>query len=266
MNRIYVFSATGTGLGIAQKIAKEMAPCEIVSIPKLMKENNWSIEGGRVGIIFPCYYGSMPQLIRKFIENAKSISANYMFAVASAGGDSGYSMKHLKESLEMRGVKLNLGQQLIIASNYMYGWYYNMLMPNIETLNNRLNEMDKVLGRMIEQIHLEETSICKQNRMGYLMPITISATRYVRDTRPWDSEFNVTDSCNQCGVCEKVCPVGNISFEGKTHVFRHNCQRCMACVQYCPKSAFVINNKPMNKSKYTFPEITLKEIITFNRG
>ncbi len=264
MNKIYVFSATGTGLSIAKKIGTALS-AEIVSIPKLMAKGKWSIEGDVVGFIYPCYYGGMPQLVKQFVDGADKVKTSYNFAVVSAGGNTGYSVKELSQALEQKGAKLQLGHEIMVASNYMNGWYYNLIMPNKEALKNRLLNAEKKVHNIVRQINKREVEICKQSFLGNYMPKVLSPSRYVNDTRPWDSEFAISSACNKCGICEKVCPVENISVEPNGHKFEHNCQRCMACIQFCPKSAFSIDGKPMDKEKYVYPGTKLQEMIIFNR-
>ena len=117
--------------------------------------------------------------------------------------------------------------------------------------------------KIMEDVRTRQTHMDKQSYMRYKMPHIISPNRYVKDTRPWDSEFETTDSCISCGLCSKVCPVDNIVMIHDKPNFNHNCQRCMACIQYCPKSAFVIEGKAMNKRRYVYPEVSVAELLEF---
>lgn len=46
-----------------------------------------------------------------------------------------------------------------------------------------------------------------------------------------------TPSCNQCGICAKLCPAGAIPLESPNQTDNELCIRCMACVQVCPVQA-----------------------------
>ncbi len=264
MNKIYVLSGTGTSLKVAKDMTKGMENTELLSIPKLMKSGDWSIEGEKVGFVFPCYYGEMPQIVKRFIEGAKTIEADYFFCIATAGGNTGYSLTKLGEALQKKGKKLQYGQSIIVSSNYMNGWYYNMIIPKSEELKKRLEDAKKKSIELGRDVMKGRMDIEKEGLMGYIMPQILSPSRYCKDTRPWDSEFAVVDKCNGCGTCEKVCAVDNISLQDQKPSFNHNCMRCMACVQYCSKSAFTIEGKPMDKTKYSHPTISLAEICQFN--
>lgn len=47
--------------------------------------------------------------------------------------------------------------------------------------------------------------------------------------------------CNQCGLCEKQCPVGAIDLTRKNPVDKDRCITCMHCVSICPKQAVKLN-------------------------
>lgn len=264
MNKIYVFSSTGTSLQVAKDITKHLDSYEIVSIPKLMRQKDWSIEADNAGFIFPCYYGEAPQLISRFIKEARSVTIKYSFAVATAGGNIGYSLKMLNDLLKERGCLLHYGKEIIIASNYMTGWYYDMIMPSKNKLAKRVALAEKKCQSIADDVGHQVTAGFTKNLIGYTMPHLISPARYIKDTRSWDSEFSIDATCNGCKTCESVCPVKNITIENKRPVFNNNCQRCMACIQYCPKSAFIVQGKAMNKDKYMHPKVAKKEMITFN--
>lgn len=266
MNTIYVFTSTGNSLKIAKEIAATMGNTEIRSIPAMMKNEKWKIEGGKVGFVFPCYYGSMPHIIERFISNAEDVNGAYFFSIVTAGGNTGYSLKKLNESLKKRNHSLNYGRSLIVASNYMNGWYYKMILPEKEELKKRFENLVNISQMAADDIKADKNYMEKQKYAFYLIPRLLSPTRYVKDTRPWDSEFSVSSDCNGCGICADICPVENITMTDGKPQFNHNCQRCMGCIQFCPKKAFSIEGKLMNKTHYSHPDIKLKELVYFNKN
>ncbi len=46
-------------------------------------------------------------------------------------------------------------------------------------------------------------------------------------------------SCTRCGLCERICPVQNWSFDGKENRMQWsgNCIFCLRCFSYCPEGA-----------------------------
>ena len=55
------------------------------------------------------------------------------------------------------------------------------------------------------------------------------------------------DTCTKCGLCEKLCPVGNISVNDALPVFSNTkkCQACQRCFAFCPTKAIHIGKKSL---------------------
>jgi len=266
MNRIYVFTSTGNSLKLAKDLAAGIGESEIVSIPRLMAQDSWSIEGDRVGFVFPCYYGSVPRLMDQFIRGAEVLSGRYFFALVSAGGSPGIALKALGKSLHERQVRLNYGRSVLLASNYMGGWYYEKIIPDPDRLNRRYKDADRICAEAADEIKAEKESVEPGSLFNLLIPRTLTPSRYYSDSRPWDTEFSIDSGCSGCGTCVDACPVGNITLDQGTPVFHHNCQRCMGCIQFCPQQAFSILGKPMKKIRYKHPEIGKNELFQFHKG
>lgn len=51
----------------------------------------------------------------------------------------------------------------------------------------------------------------------------------------------VDESCVNCGICAKKCPVGAISENNPAHINEEKCFSCMRCISVCPKNARKLN-------------------------
>ena len=76
-----------------------------------------------------------------------------------------------------------------------------------------------------------------------------------------DKGFNVSEACNGCETCSKVCPVGNIQMQEGKPIFLHHCEQCVACVQWCPQQAINFKNKTQKRGRYHHPDITLADMM-----
>lgn len=263
---IYVFTGTGNALHIAKTIQSGLNDCTIHSIPKMMKQNTFKTTSQRVGFIFPCYYGSMPQMVKSFLKQLDISSATYTFGIATAGREQGYGLRILETLLADKGKQLNYATSVNIASNYMVGWYYSAVLPEEAQITKNLETANQTLQKVIKDLSNHVTYIEKSKWINFMVPQLISPTKVVKDTRSWDQEFSMGDECTNCGLCAKVCPVDNIQMKDGKPVFSHDCQRCMACIQYCPSQAIYYKEKRMNKRRYHHPKVNASELTEFHKA
>lgn len=61
---------------------------------------------------------------------------------------------------------------------------------------------------------------------------------------PPDKKYWIDENCNGCGICEIVCPSGNIKMiNNKPEWFQSNCEQCLACLNWCPQQAIQYGKK-----------------------
>ncbi|WP_319778528.1 nitroreductase family protein [Maridesulfovibrio sp.] len=79
-----------------------------------------------------------------------------------------------------------------------------------------------------------------------------------------------TDSCVQCGICVKACPVGVITFgnSGPEALSENGCNRCGHCVAVCPKDALRHKYVDISKQKVidSYPVIDAETAENFLRS
>jgi MinD superfamily P-loop ATPase len=74
-----------------------------------------------------------------------------------------------------------------------------------------------------------------------------------------DKGFWVDAKCNACGICKTICPCGNIELAAGKPAWRHHCEQCMACIQWCPQEAIQFGKKTPGYKRYRHPEVKLPE-------
>ena len=82
--------------------------------------------------------------------------------------------------------------------------------------------------------------------------------------------YTITEKCNGCGACVRLCPAGAISGEKKKlhTIDTFLCIECGACGRICPQSAlFDATGNPcvmIKRSEWSKPEVLLKACIACN--
>ncbi|MCK5132210.1 MAG: EFR1 family ferrodoxin [Candidatus Sabulitectum sp.] len=76
-----------------------------------------------------------------------------------------------------------------------------------------------------------------------------------------DRKFTLNETCNSCGICEKVCQVGNIEMKNGKPNWLHSCEQCLACLQWCPQEAIQVGRKTAGRKRYHHPEIKASDLM-----
>lgn len=268
-NCIYVFTGTGTSLSIAKNIGNHLGNTEIKLIPYILANtvtNEIVADAETIGFVFPNYFGGIPAMVTEFVKKMNIDKSNYIFSIVTAGGGQGYSLKFLERELAEKGKKLNYGKYVAGISNYIVAWYYNLFTKTGEKRKKVLQKLDEVIANISEDINCKKDKVEKSNFFVFKVNRFLSEKKIIEDTRLGDKEFIVTDECIGCKTCEKICQVKNIIIKDKKPIFQHNCQRCMACIHYCPNNAIGFKGKSLNKPRYYHPDYPAEKLINIING
>lgn len=267
---IYYFSGTGNTLFLSKILAEQLS-AELIPIAALQNESRIETDADRIGIVFPVYYCDLPVIVREFAEKLTGLEDKSLFAVANYGGAASYSLKRLRSILRSAGGQLSVKIGVHMPQNaFPKPW---------EKHENLFRRAEKLLRRAAVLIRKQKKATRFSNfvleyslypmfllmkplyRKGIMKQSGLTEDHTLTEmVKNIDHLFTVTDDCNACGTCVKICPVNNIELKDGKPVWMHNCENCTACYQYCPKQA-IQGGVVRPNYFYRNPHIKLKELI-----
>jgi ferredoxin len=255
---VYYFSATGNSLVVARELAQGLDDAQLIPINRALKTAD-ATAFERIVFVYPVYMFGLPLIVADFLSAVKINPGAYIFSVATLGGLPGRAHSLAKAILKKRGLDLAGGFSVTMPGNYI---------PLYEAFPKE--QQDKMFAE--QKIKTQEIiSFMRQNKhcaimeeKPFLLNLLLYQLLYQGGSRqiPFSAKgFWITQACTQCGLCAKVCPVGNIQMPNKTPLWLTHCQHCMACLQWCPVEAIQYKKMTLGKKRYHHPDIGALDII-----
>jgi len=255
---ISYFTGTGNSLHVARTIAEQLGGSKVINIARRKGLDVIEDKSDTVGIVFPVFYLNMPNIVKNFVKRLRLDPKAYVFGVGTCGGQSGNSIPMLDKLLQANGVRLSAGFTLKMVDNAYIG-------IDLVTPQNERDQVQKAsedsLSKIIDKLKKRETSELKFNYSITTDLMGGMSSAFAADLYRLPRRFNATDKCNGCGICEKLCPVGNIKQTNKKVTWGNQCTHCLACFHWCPQTAIEIGKKSANIARYHHPDIILKDMI-----
>jgi ferredoxin len=167
----------------------------------------------------------------------------------------------LKKILKLKKLNLNAACELFFPGNYIIVSYYNLVNRNEETRKLLFKEAEKSIVSFSNVIKEKKNFYEIKNNISRVFTMLFNIPNNLSNFRQWDKSFYSDSKCNSCGICERICPVYNIKMENGKPQWLHNCQMCMACIQFCPKEAIQFKKGTLNRKRYHHPTVTLNEML-----
>lgn len=253
---LFYFTGTGNSLWAARALARELGNTEIISMVN-PKADQRALHAPIIGLVFPVHVWGVPKRVLEFIDQLKEMSPDYIFAIASNGGQVSNTLVQLKKVMASKGLVLDSGWSLAMPSNYIpWGG------PGSPEKQKKL----------FQAASLKISTIADKVNRRLKMPVEkgplwqrIIFTAIYKMTYPqipkMDKSFWVDERCDQCSLCVKVCPTQNLIINDNHLVWQNNCEQCLACLQWCPKEALQFGKKTPAYARYHHPEIKIKDMM-----
>lgn len=250
---IFYYSSTGNSLYVSKRIAEKIQDSEIIAMSKELKNSNFEYECENAIFVYPVHCFGLPIIAFDFIKNLKLKNCNYIYCIAVSGGGSG------KSSFSQVNGFLNKFKSVddCITIKYVSNYIKQGRNASIERVQECDVNNELIIDKVIEDIKNNTNYRRKiRNNKG---PLTNRV--WMKYFRGKDNKFNVNNDCIGCRICERVCPVDNISMDNEKPIWNNNCVDCMGCINLCPKKAINIGNKTIKKDRYKNKNIQTSELF-----
>ena len=262
-NIIFYFSGTGNSLAVAKSLAEKLTDTEVISV-SATSENKILSDYDKIGFVFPCNYGHPPQSILNFVKNMQTENHPKIFFIVTYAGTYGFALSDLARLLpsysesEVRGFSVRMPGSHILGYPAFPKFYQRMLFKRTP------KRIDKI-AYAIQHDKPARIKIKNPNskKKTFFDSLVKSANKLlgVKKIESTEANFFTMSSCVHCGICEKLCPVENITVSSEEVLFGNNCQQCMACIQWCPQAAISHPKISAKRKHYHHPDIKLDDMI-----
>ena len=254
---VLFFTGTGNCLYVAKSLSD--AP---VSIPQAMKKGEFEYEAEEIGIVYPIYGQMPPNMVRKFMKQAK-LKCRYLFAVATYGNVKGGSVEVFQRIAGEYGLKFDYIATLLMVDNWlpMYDMSEQVKLDkkideNLAAIKADIDTNKKYIEPVSDEEHQKAESLYQRTE-GIFLPDGVHAK-----AEEW---FTITDRCISCGICVRICPRSNYRIEVEQAVTSGECELCLACVHACPHKAIQLTKGEKNpNARFRNPNVKSSEIQRAN--
>lgn len=212
------------------------------------------IQDKTVGFVLPVHNYDAPRLVIEALQLVEFPNLVYAYCIITHGGDKGNTVYSIKELLKSKGNDLMYHNDIImpVNSRIMYG----MVTDKIE---ERIGLAQEKLPSIIEDIKaLTVNADSISQKLLFKWGTNLVNKQWARN---YFTPVINADACTNCGICQKVCPVDNISVRDGKSFIEDNCEQCMACMHWCPQVAIHFSKRTIKKEQqYHHPKKKVKDI------
>lgn len=237
---IIYFTGTGNTWLMADAICGEFekhgVPADLKTLeetPRDLDISPYSI----LGIGFPVYAWCFPSNIRRFLKRMPAGQDRCAFVFSTIQDSSWGSEALTARYLKRRGYNVVSARTFLAVNNETI--YYGPADPRDPGTIDTLEYMKARAPSFVAEI-LSGKGEIERNAVFSVLASQLTGMGFdLLDGYLASRNFRVLDTCNRCGICERICPENNIFGSLTWPVFRNRCLMCERCVNFCPQKAII---------------------------
>ncbi len=235
---VIYFSGTGNSCFAANYFAKSME-CDCYSIEQELDFDAIMASNHTLAFFYPVYCSNVPMIMRRFVEKyRKQLSGKQLFLFCTQMIFSGDGARVFTDLLKGIDVQVIYARHLNMPNNICNLSF--LPVKNHPHIDKQIEKVKRVIEKDVQAIRTKHirrqgfNPISKYlgflTQRSYLGPLEEKAQKDVR----------VRETCIQCGLCVKICPMNNLTLTPEGIQQKGQCTLCYRCVNRCPKGSITV--------------------------
>nr|WP_320131896.1 EFR1 family ferrodoxin [uncultured Holophaga sp.] len=251
---IYYCTGTGNSLWAARRLGELVGEADVEAM--IHHPGPVRPEPGAVLLVFPVHMWGVPEPVVAFLSRLELTPEHWLGAIAVNAGQLSGTLLQLDRLCAGRGWALAGGWSLVMPSNYLPWGGPGSEANQRRRLDVAGERLQAIAPLVRERRHapVEHGPLWQRLLFGPLYKVTYPRVPGL------DRHFWVDGHCTGCGQCTRICPVGNIAMVAGRPEWKHRCQQCLACIQWCPRTALQYGRKTPQHLRYHHPEVSLEDL------
>ncbi len=236
------FSGTGNSKYAAELFCKEYENESLTYSIEDAETLTAITEADFIVFAYPVQFSTVPKILRDYITDHKKLwVGKKVFIIATMGLFSGDGSGSLGRLLQSCGANVIGGLHLKMPDSIADE---KALKRPLEKNKELIKQAEKKIKESVKRLKAGEPT---QEGIGVLYRLAGffgQRAYFGHKTRAYSSKLKVdTDKCIGCGLCEKLCPMKNITIKEQKAVSSDRCTMCYRCINKCPKQALTLLGK-----------------------
>jgi ferredoxin len=199
-----------------------------------------------------------PYLMKDFIEKISHQREKIAFTFNTYGFINGKTRHTLTNWVTAKGFKVISGHSLHMPESYpamVARGRGNEQAPD----ERELIKFKSFISGLDEALHVYQQRGAVRKRKATPNLFNMVLPRYSRTHARHDMGAKYVDAslCNECGLCEKLCPYKALTLKPKPVFNEKKCYGCWRCYNHCPRKA-IYTAKYRGAGHYPGPTASLK--------